>query len=77
MPLPLSRRRILAGLAASLATGAAGVVRAADLLPKHITPETVSAVKKGLDYLAACGIDRSRLAFRGQGLRDAAQRGRA
>jgi prenyltransferase beta subunit len=52
MPLPLSRRRILAGLAATLATGAAGAARAADLLPKHITPETVSAVKKGLDYLA-------------------------
>ena len=52
MPLPLSRRRILAGLAASLATGAAGVVRAADLLPKHITPETVSAVKKGLESLS-------------------------
>lgn len=51
MPHPLSRRQLLAGLAASLATGALRSTSAADLLPKHITPETVSAVKKGLDYL--------------------------
>lgn len=48
----MSRRRLLAGLSAALVGGVAGLLRADDLLPKHITKETVVAVKKGLDFLA-------------------------
>ncbi len=46
----LSRRQLLLGLGAGL-LARPSLLRAADLLPKHITPETVSAVKKGLDFL--------------------------
>ena len=48
---PLSRRTLLSGLAAGLWAWPA-LTRAEDLLPKHITPATVSTVKKGLDYLS-------------------------
>ena len=49
---PMSRRRLLAGLSAAVLAGAGSRLRAEDLLPKHITKETVISVKKGLDYLA-------------------------
>ncbi len=47
----LTRRSLLSGIGASLWAWP-GILRGEDLLPKHITPESVSAVKKGLDYLA-------------------------
>ena len=47
----INRRTLLCGLGAGLLASPYWS-QAADLLPKHITPETVSAVKKGLDYLA-------------------------
>ena len=62
---PCSRRSFLdgCGVAAAVGTGGwlAGVhsVRAADkeVLPKHITPETIRAILKGLGYLAAQQAD--------------------
>lgn len=51
-PLPsFSRRRMLLGLGAGL-LACPKLTSAEDLLPKHITPESMIAVKKGLDYLS-------------------------
>lgn len=47
----LTRRQLLLSLGAGLGS-VPFLSRGEDLLPKHITPQTVSAVKKGLDYLA-------------------------
>jgi hypothetical protein len=57
-PEPLRRRRycecsILTGLACFVALAAAHAALAVDeVMPKHITPETLQAVRAGLDYLA-------------------------
>jgi hypothetical protein len=54
-----TRRAFLGDRLAAVAAGLAGTgwlrVRAADkeILPKHVTPETLRAVNKGLDYLAS------------------------
>ena len=52
--LPYCSRRTLlrAGLAAACAPVLASRARAEEVLPKHITPQTLKAVKQGLDYLA-------------------------
>lgn len=50
MSFKISRRSALAALSAVPAVHCAGA--AEDLLPKHITPETVGAIKKGLEFLA-------------------------
>lgn len=51
----LSRRRLLWGLAGVAAGGLSSRVAAqsSEVLPKHVTPETMQAVIKGLDFLAA------------------------
>ena len=59
-----SRRAFLAGCGAAAAASIAGagwpaLARVADnaVLPKHLTPETIKAVSKGLDYLASIQSD--------------------
>jgi len=50
-----ARRRILAVLAVSVGVwscGGARVIAAEEVLPKHVTPDTLKAVRAGLDYLA-------------------------
>lgn len=43
----------LGGFAAGTGAGRIGVGQERDILPKHVTPETLRAVVKGLDFLAA------------------------
>lgn len=54
-----NRRAFLAGLGASAAIlgGRNLGLRADEVLPKHVTPETIKAVEKGLDYLASIQSD--------------------
>ncbi|MEZ6057093.1 MAG: hypothetical protein R3C01_10350 [Planctomycetaceae bacterium] len=46
------RRRHFLGLSASFIASVATVARGEDLLPKHVTPETVKSIGRALDWLA-------------------------
>jgi hypothetical protein len=56
-----SRRRFLrawcAGLGAIGLAGARRVLSVEEVLPKHVTPETLRAITRGLDYMAAQQAD--------------------
>jgi hypothetical protein len=54
-----SRRAFLAGSAALAWVGAGGLARgqSKEVLPKHVTPEALRAVVKGLDYLSTAQSD--------------------
>ena len=60
----LDRRAFLRGSLVALG-GRWAVAQEKEVLPKHVTPETLRAVVKGLDYLAAQQSDDGQLAIHG------------
>ncbi len=53
----IGRRRFLLGCGAGLGLGGRVLGQTKEVLPKHVTPETLRAVIKGLDYLAGSQSD--------------------